>query len=71
MILISTRVTRCSIFEGKKGSLLSTNQSREEGIWLANILMRHGGDQRLIALVENRDDMLDVKLEVKHSLLQI
>eukprot|EP00957_Ditylum_brightwellii_P093158 7092702-Ditylum_brightwellii.AAC.1 len=40
-----------------EGSLLSTNQSREAGIWLADVLRRHGGDKHLVAPVENSECM--------------
>ena len=52
-----------------EGSLLSTNNSREAGIWLADVLKRHEGDQRLIAPVENSEEMLDMHLDVKEGLL--
>ena len=57
--------------ENNEGSLLSTNQSREAGIWLADVLRRHGGDQRLVAPVEGREEMLDIELDVKDGLLAI
>jgi len=57
--------------DNNEGSLLSTNQSREAGIWLADVLKRHGGDQRLVAPVENSDEMVDMELEVKDGLLVI
>jgi hypothetical protein len=57
--------------ENNEGSLLSTNQSRVAGIWLADVLCRHGGDQRLVAPVENSEEMLDMDLKVKDGLLAI
>eukprot|EP00957_Ditylum_brightwellii_P119478 9116207-Ditylum_brightwellii.AAC.1 len=42
--------------ETNEGSLLSTNQSCEAGIWLADALFCHGGDQRLVAPVENSEE---------------
>ena len=53
------------------GSLLSTSQAREAGICVADVLRRHDGDQRLVAPVENREDMLDMELEVQDGLLNI
>ena len=49
----------------------STNQTREAGVWLADVLRRHGGDQRLVAPVENHDELLDMQLDVKDGLLTI
>eukprot|EP00957_Ditylum_brightwellii_P059639 4527127-Ditylum_brightwellii.AAC.1 len=43
--------------ESNEGSLLSTNQTREAGVWLSDVLRRHGGDQRLVDLVENSEEM--------------
>ena len=57
--------------DNNEGSLLSTNQSKEAGIWLADVLKCHGGDQRLVAPVENLDEMVDMELEVKDGLLAI
>ena len=57
--------------ENNHGSLLSTNQTREAGIWLSDILHRHGGDQRLVAPIEGQDYMLDMQLEVQDGLLGI
>ena len=57
--------------ETNKGSLISTNQAREAGIWIADVLCRHGGDQRLVAPIENRSDMLDLELDVKDGLLGV
>eukprot|EP00957_Ditylum_brightwellii_P205199 15342769-Ditylum_brightwellii.AAC.1 len=57
--------------EDNKGSLLSTNQPQEAGIWLADVLKQHGGDQRLVTPVENSEEMLDMQLEVKDGLLAI
>ena len=53
------------------GSLLSTGQTREAGIWLSDVLKRHGGDQRLVAPVEDADYHADLDLEVKDGLLAI
>eukprot|EP00957_Ditylum_brightwellii_P202722 15331500-Ditylum_brightwellii.AAC.1 len=55
--------------ENNEGSLLSTNQSHEAGVWLADVLHHRGGDQRLVAHVENSEEMLDMDLEVKDRLL--
>eukprot|EP00957_Ditylum_brightwellii_P169183 12877801-Ditylum_brightwellii.AAC.1 len=33
------------------------------GIWLADVFCCHGGDQRLVAPVENSEEMLDMDLE--------
>eukprot|EP00957_Ditylum_brightwellii_P092559 7048607-Ditylum_brightwellii.AAC.1 len=57
--------------ENNEGSLPSTNKSWEAGVWLADVLHRHGGDQRLIAPVENSEEMLDINLQVKDGLLAI
>ena len=57
--------------ETNEGSLLSMNQTREAGIWLLDVLKRHGGDQRLVAPVENSDQMVDLNLEVKDGLLAV
>eukprot|EP00957_Ditylum_brightwellii_P129305 9864030-Ditylum_brightwellii.AAC.1 len=42
--------------ENNDTSLLSTNQAREAGIWVADVMHRHGGDQRLVAPIENCND---------------
>jgi hypothetical protein len=60
-----------SYLENNEGSLLSTNQFWEAGVWLADVLRRHGGDQRLVAPVENSEEMLDMDLQVKDGLLAI
>eukprot|EP00957_Ditylum_brightwellii_P065924 4999584-Ditylum_brightwellii.AAC.1 len=57
--------------ENNEGSLLSPNQSCEAGIWLAGMLHYHGRDQRLVALVEQSEEMLDIYLQVKDGLLTI
>eukprot|EP00957_Ditylum_brightwellii_P061910 4698368-Ditylum_brightwellii.AAC.1 len=57
--------------ENNEDLLLSTNQSREAGIWLADVPCHHGGDQRLVAPVENSEEMLDMDLEVRDGLLAI
>eukprot|EP00957_Ditylum_brightwellii_P068560 5205284-Ditylum_brightwellii.AAC.1 len=49
--------------EKNEGLLLSTNQSHEAGIWLADVLHYHGRDQRLVSPVENSEEMLDMDLE--------
>ena len=36
--------------QNNDGSLLSTNQSREAGIWIANVLKRYGGINALLYL---------------------
>ena len=50
---------------------MSTNHSREAGIWLSDIMKRHGEDQRLVAPVENSNEMLDMPLDIKDGLLVI
>jgi len=57
--------------ENNQGSLLSTNQTRDAGIWLLGVLKRHGGNQRLVAPLENLEEMLDIQLEVKEGLLGV
>ena len=57
--------------EINEGSLLSTGQSREAGVWLSDVLKRNGGAQRLVAPVENSDEKIDLNLEVKDGLLFI
>eukprot|EP00957_Ditylum_brightwellii_P027810 2102894-Ditylum_brightwellii.AAC.1 len=57
--------------ENNEGSLLSTNQSCEAGIWLADVFCCHGGDQRLVAPVKNSEEMLDIYLKMKDGLLDI
>eukprot|EP00957_Ditylum_brightwellii_P091438 6962400-Ditylum_brightwellii.AAC.1 len=66
-----TGIHEASYLEKNEGSLLSTNQSCEAGIWLADVLCHHDGDQRLVAPVENSEEMLDMDLEVKDGLLAI
>eukprot|EP00957_Ditylum_brightwellii_P181284 13809864-Ditylum_brightwellii.AAC.1 len=62
---------KVTYLETNEGLLLSTNQSREAGIWLADVLCCHGGNQRLVAPVKNSEEMLDMGLEVKDRLLAI
>eukprot|EP00957_Ditylum_brightwellii_P172087 13101088-Ditylum_brightwellii.AAC.2 len=57
--------------ENNESLLLSVNQSCEASIWLAHVLCCHGGDQRLVAPVENSEEILDLDLEVKDRLLAI
>eukprot|EP00957_Ditylum_brightwellii_P104751 7983319-Ditylum_brightwellii.AAC.1 len=45
-------------FENNEGLILSTNQSCEAGIWLADVLRCHDGDQSLVAPVESSEEML-------------
>ena len=57
-------------------SLLSTNQAREAGIWVADVLKRHGGDQRLVAPLEDSrghtsNKMVSIDLDVQDRLLCI
>eukprot|EP00957_Ditylum_brightwellii_P004785 364784-Ditylum_brightwellii.AAC.1 len=56
---------------GPIGSLLSTNQTREAGVLLSDVLRRHGGDQHLVAPVENSEEMVDLDLKAKDGLLAI
>eukprot|EP00957_Ditylum_brightwellii_P157728 12005618-Ditylum_brightwellii.AAC.1 len=60
-----------SYLDSNGGSLLSPNQSREAGAWLADVLRRHGGDQCLDAPVENRECMLNMQFDVKDGLLAV
>ena len=57
--------------ETNESSLLSTGQSREAGIWISDVLRRHGGDQCLVAPVEGTEEMIDLDLEVKDGLLAL
>ena len=57
--------------ENNEGSLLSTGQTREHGIWLSDVLKRHGGDQRIVAPFDNSDQFLDMPLDVTDGLLAI
>eukprot|EP00957_Ditylum_brightwellii_P097703 7441100-Ditylum_brightwellii.AAC.1 len=57
--------------ENNEGLLLSTNQSCEAGIWLADVIFCHGGDQRLVSPVENSEEVLDMDLQVKDDFLAI
>ena len=52
-------------------SLLSTTQSRKAGIWIDDVMVRHGGKQRLVAPIEGCEEMLDMHLQVKEGLLSI
>eukprot|EP00957_Ditylum_brightwellii_P193529 14737517-Ditylum_brightwellii.AAC.1 len=54
-----------------KACYYQTNQYQEAGIWLADVLCCHGGNQKLVAPVENSEEMLDMDLEVKDGLLAI
>eukprot|EP00957_Ditylum_brightwellii_P034735 2632613-Ditylum_brightwellii.AAC.1 len=60
-----------SYLDTSKGSLLSTGQSREAGVWLSDVLQRHGKDQCLVAPVSGSDEMIDLDLEVKDGLLAL
>eukprot|EP00957_Ditylum_brightwellii_P041089 3111221-Ditylum_brightwellii.AAC.1 len=51
--------------ENNEGSILSTNQFCEASIWLADVLCCHGGYQRLVAPVENSEEIFNMYLEVK------
>ena len=53
------------------GCLLSTHQAREAGIWLCDTLKRHGDQQRLVAPIENSDELVDIKLILNNGLLSI
>ena len=57
--------------ESNIGSLLSTHQAREAGVWLCDKLIRHGGSQRLIAPIEHSEKFFDLNLIVKDGLLAI
>ena len=54
-----------------KGSLLSTDQTRETCIWLPDTLNRHVGQQILVAPVENSNEMVDLELKIKNDFLAI
>ena len=49
-------------------SLLSTGQAREYGVWVGDVLKRHGGDQRVVAKGED-DNMVHLYLDAKNGLL--
>jgi len=51
--------------KNNRDSLLSTKQSQEEGIWLSNILQKHGGAQQLVVRVEQQGWLLNVTSIVK------
>eukprot|EP00957_Ditylum_brightwellii_P036840 2789861-Ditylum_brightwellii.AAC.1 len=42
-----------------------------ERIWLVDMLKHNVGDQRLVAPVENSEEMIDMRLEVNNGLLVI
>eukprot|EP00957_Ditylum_brightwellii_P208207 15356294-Ditylum_brightwellii.AAC.1 len=65
------RLHEAVYLENNEGSLLSTIQSCEAGIWLADVFCCHGGDQRLVAPFENSEEMFNMDLEVKDRLLAI
>ena len=54
-----------------EGSLLSTHQAREAGIYLCDTLKRHGGQQRLIAPIENSEEFVNLNLLPKDGLLSV
>ena len=56
--------------ENNAGSLLSTGQARENGVWINDVLKHHGGNQRLVAEDEN-GAMVAIPFGVKQGLFQI
>lgn len=54
-----------------KHSLLSTGQACEHGVWLSDVLKRHGGDQRLAVPFFDSKEMFDVDLEARNELLNL
>ena len=57
--------------QNNEHSLLSTNQGREAGTWIDDVMKRHGGTERIVADVETWDgETMDVDLEVQDGLLK-
>ena len=56
--------------EHNKHSLVSTGQSREHGVWIGDVLRRHGGDQRIVAKAED-GTAFDYDLGVENGLMDI
>ena len=56
--------------ESNPGSLLSTGQARENGVWINDILTRHGGEQRLCAQDEN-GTMIAIPFNAENGLFHI
>eukprot|EP00957_Ditylum_brightwellii_P038130 2883497-Ditylum_brightwellii.AAC.1 len=71
LVQVSPGLHEAPYLDSNEGSLLSTNQSKEAGIWLPDTLRQHGGDQQLVAPVEGSEEMVDMELEVKDRLLAI
>ena len=63
-------VHNAAIMPNNSGSLLSTGQAREHGVWLNDVLERHGGEQRLVAM-DDEDNAVSVPFEVERGLFQI
>ena len=56
--------------ENNGGSLLSTGQAREHGVWIDDVLQRHGGHQKLVATDES-GSMVCIPFEATNGLFQI
>ena len=55
-----------------ESSLISTNQSREAGTWIDDVMKRHGGTQTIVAQVEGWDnETREFDLEAESGLLKI
>ena len=52
------------------GSLLSTGQAREYGVWINDVLARHGGEQRLCA-ADEAGTMVAIPFDVENGLFHI
>jgi hypothetical protein len=52
------------------GSLLSTGQAREYGVWVNDVLKRHGGEQCMIAQ-DDAGNKVSIPFEVEQGLFQV
>ena len=56
--------------KNNEASLISTNQSREAGTWVDDVMKRHGGTQRIVGQVEGWDqEAMDFNLLTGEGLL--
>jgi hypothetical protein len=56
--------------ENNNGSLLSTGQARENGVWIDDVLKRHGGSQKLVATDESGTPV-PIPFDATNGLFQI
>ena len=58
--------------KNNESSLISTNQSREAGTWVDDVMKRHGGTQMIVAQVEGWDNKtMEFDLEAEDGLLKL